>query len=102
MNFKHVGGTLGWKGGVWREDGSFIFSVVKCVSHSVTPDTLRPCGLQPARLSQNHGVLQRSLGWIVLIASRDPSGPDRTLGLRTAGRFFYCLSQQGSLSRGKM
>ena len=53
MKFKRVDGTQTYKvrGGFWRKDGPFIFNMVKCFSHSVMSDSLRPCGLQPARLS---------------------------------------------------
>ena len=57
---------------------------------SVTSDSLRPPGLQPAWLLSAHGVLQaRILEWGAILFCRGPSGRrDQIRVSCTAGRFF--------------
>ena len=58
-------------------------------SRSVLPESLRPHGLQPARLSV-HGILQaRRLEWVAMPSSRGSSPPrDRTHVSHRPGGFF--------------
>ena len=74
--------------GVW---GLYILIVQSCLT-LCDPVDCSPPG------SSVHGILQaRILEWVAMPSSRGPSQPrDRTWVSCIAGRFFYCLSHQGS------
>ena len=75
-----------------------VVCVCVCVSCSVVSDSLRPHGLQPARLLFN-GILQaRILGWVAISFSKGSSWPrDRTQVSCTAGRCFTIWATREAL-----
>ena len=53
---------------------NMYINVCAVLSHSVVSNSLRPCGLSPARLLSVHGILQsRTLEWVAIPSSRGSS-----------------------------
>ena len=76
----------------WLHQFPFSSTVRECESHSVTPDSLQPCGLYSPwnPPGQNTGVGSRSL--LQGILSTQGLNPVSCI----VGRFFYGLSHKGS------
>ena len=98
MKFNRIDGTqtLKVRAGFWGEDGPLIFNTVNCFSHSVMSDSLRPCGLQPARLScpwNSPGENTEVDSPTLLLGIFSTQGSN--LGLLHRRQILYCLSHQG-------